>query len=67
MPNQVYKIIVWTKKIEKERQEWEKACVESRLLPHKLKTPIKTRFTSKIIVFEKCLELKKTILFCYGR
>jgi hypothetical protein len=49
------------------RQEWEKACVENRLLLRKLKALVKTRFGSKIIMFEECLEFKKTILLCYGK
>jgi hypothetical protein len=57
------KKITWTKKFGKGRQEWEKVYVESGLLPHKLKTRVKTRFASKIIMFEECIELKKTIIF----
>jgi hypothetical protein len=67
MPKHVYKKITWTKQFGKGRQEWEKACVESGLLPHKLKTPIKTRFASNIIMFEECIEVKKTIIICYDR
>jgi hypothetical protein len=61
------KTITWTKKFEKGRQKQEKTCVESGLLPCKLKTPIKTTFASKIIMFEECIEFKKTIILCYGR
>ncbi len=52
----LHKTITQIKKSRKGRQEWEKACVESGMLLHKLKTPIKTRFASKIIMFEVCLE-----------
>jgi hypothetical protein len=51
------KSITWTKKSSKGRQEWEKACIECGLLPQKCKTPIKTRFASKVIMFEETLEL----------
>jgi hypothetical protein len=57
----------WTKKNGKTKEEWEKPCVESGLLPWKLKTPIKTRFASKIIMFEECFEFKEIILLCYGK
>jgi hypothetical protein len=63
MPEHVY----LDKKFKKRRQEWEKICVESGLLPHKLKTLIKTRFARTIIMFEKCIEFEKTIIICYGR
>jgi hypothetical protein len=55
------------KKYEMGRQEWEKACIESGLLLCKLKTLVKTRFVSKIIMFESCFEFKKAILLCYGK
>ncbi len=32
-----------------------------------LKTPMKTRFANKVIMFEETLEFKQTILLCYGR
>jgi hypothetical protein len=47
--------------------EWEKVCVESGLPPQKLKKPIKTRFASKVIMFEECFKFKKTIFVCYGK
>ncbi len=34
----------------KELLKWEKACVEASLRKNKLKTPMKTRFSSKVIV-----------------
>jgi hypothetical protein len=41
--------------------------MDSGLWPHKLKTPIKTRFASKVIMFEETLKFKATILLCYGK
>jgi hypothetical protein len=55
------------KKYGKTREEWEKPYVESGLLPWKLKTPIKTKFVRKIIMFEECFEFKEIILLCYGK
>jgi hypothetical protein len=51
-------MLTWTKNSSKGRQEWEKACVESGLWPHQLQTPMKTRFASKVIMFEKTLKFK---------
>jgi hypothetical protein len=44
--------------------EWEKVCVESGLPPQKLKKPIKKRFASKVIMFEK-KKLNSKKLFLY--
>jgi hypothetical protein len=32
---------------------------------HALKTPIRTRFASKVIMFKETLEFKQAILLCY--
>lgn len=48
----------WMKISRKGGHECEKACIE---------TPIKTRFTSKTIMFKKTLEFKQAILLCYKR
>ncbi len=58
------KTITWTKKLKKRRPKWEKACVERELRPRKLNTPMKTKFVSKVIMFEKCLEFKEAIILC---
>ncbi len=58
------KIIAWTKKSGKGKQEWEKACVEKGLWFQKLKTLVKTRFSSKVIMFKEVLEIKEPILLC---
>jgi hypothetical protein len=44
-------------------QEWKKARVGSGLSLQKLKTPIKTMFASKLIVFKECFEFKKTSFY----
>jgi hypothetical protein len=36
------------KKSKNEKQEWEKAYIEIGMAPQKLKTPIKTKFASKV-------------------
>ncbi len=61
------KKFTWTKKSRKGQQEWEKACVEMGLRPQKLKTLMKTKFASKVLMFEKCLEFKKAIILCLGQ
>jgi hypothetical protein len=60
-------ITLWIKKSKKGRQEWEKACIQCGMPPRKLKTIIKTKFASKVIMFEETLEFKQTIITCYGR
>jgi hypothetical protein len=60
-------MLTWTKNSGEGRQEWEKACVESGLWPCKLQTLMKTRFASKVIMFEEALEFLKIIILCYGR
>jgi hypothetical protein len=61
------KTITWTKKSRKRRQEWEKACMDSGLWLRKLKTHVKTRFVSTVIMFEKTLEFKVATLLCDGK
>jgi hypothetical protein len=56
------KTITWTKKFSEGRQEWEKACIECGLPPQKLKTLVKTKFASKVIMFKETLEFKQTII-----
>jgi hypothetical protein len=51
------KTIIWTKKFGKGREEWDKACIEVGLLARKLKTLMKIRFTSKVVLFQKMLEI----------
>ncbi len=40
--------------------------MDSGSWPWKLKTPIKAKLVSKVIMFEKTLELKAIIMLCYG-
>ncbi len=42
-----------------------KAYVENEKQHWKLQTPIKTRFVSKIIMFEETLEFHQVTLLCY--
>jgi hypothetical protein len=44
--------ITWTKKSGLGRQEWAKACIEAGLPVKKLRTPMKTRFASRVILFQ---------------
>jgi len=61
------KIISRIKKSGKGKQKWEKACIESGMWHQKLKTPVKTKFASKVIMLEETLEFKQAILLCYGK
>jgi hypothetical protein len=61
------KIIMWIKNFGKGRSEWKRACVDASLHHRKLKTPMKTKFTNKIILFQKTLEYKDAINLCYGK
>jgi hypothetical protein len=55
----------------KGRQEWEFACQEVSL-PYeslhlrKLKTFVKTRFASKVVLFQETLEYVHAIMICYS-
>jgi hypothetical protein len=55
------------KKSSKGRQEWEVACHEVGLPPQKLKTLVKTRFASKIVLYQEMLEYNCAITLCYHR
>jgi hypothetical protein len=55
------KTITWTKKNGKGRRKWHKTCLHSGVPLRKLKTPIKIRFASTIVLFQKILEFKHTI------
>ncbi len=59
------KIITWTKKSSKRRQEWGKTSIESGMRDRKSKTFIKTRFAIKVILFEEALEFKQTIVLLW--
>jgi hypothetical protein len=50
------KTITWIKKFGKGRSEWQRACLDARVSHQKLKTPMKTRFISKVILFQETLE-----------
>ncbi len=52
------KTITLTKKSKKGKYKWEKFCIEFGMSPQNFKTPIKTIFTSKVIMFEETLEHK---------
>jgi hypothetical protein len=44
-----------------------KNCIESGMWHWKLKTLMKIRFVSKVIMVEKTLEFKQIVLLCYGK
>lgn len=55
------------KSLEKGRENGNRLVFERKMWHQKLKTFIKTIFTSKVIMFEKTFEFKNAIFFCYGR
>ena len=59
--------ITWMKKSGKGRQEWDKACIDAGLPTRKLKTPVKTRFASKVVLFQETQEYADAISICYRR
>jgi hypothetical protein len=61
------KTITWTQKSGKGRQEWEKACIEVGLPSRRLRIPVKTRFASKVVLFQETLEYSLAIIICYQR
>ena len=58
--------ITWTKKSGKGGAEWKKACIKAGLLARKFRTPVKTRFASKVILFQETLEYADAINICYA-
>ena len=59
--------ITWPKKSGKGRQEWAKACMDSSFRPQKLNTPVKTRFASKVLMFQQALQFRSAMSLCYNR
>ena len=45
--------MIWTKTSRNRHLEWEKASIEARLWSRRLKTPMKTRFASKFVLFQE--------------
>ncbi len=61
------KIITWTNFFGKGFREWHRACLDVGLSHRKLKTPLMTKFVSKVILFQKTLEYCDVINLCHGR
>ncbi len=60
------KIITQITKFGKGWQEWDKACIEvNTLATRKLKTPMKTRFASRVVLFQETLQYANVINICY--
>jgi len=59
---------MWTKKSSKGGKEWKEACIDVELWPQKLKTLVKTRFTSQVILFQEIVEYMNAMInLCYDR
>ncbi len=61
------KIIMQTKNFSKGHNEWKWACIDARFNHQKQKTLVKTRFASKVILFQETLEYRNAINLCYGK
>ena len=59
------KTIIWTKKSGRQNLEWIKACEKVGLPSMRLKTPVKTKFASKVVLFQKTTEYALAINLCY--
>jgi hypothetical protein len=61
----LYKRLI--KKVSKKYTKWQKACVDVGFFHQKLKTPMKTKFASKVICFQKNFEYYDPINLCYWK
>ncbi len=61
------KIIAWTKKSGKGKQEWLRLIKIPSVTLENKKTLVKIWFDSKVILFKKTLEFKDAINLCYSR
>jgi hypothetical protein len=52
---------MWTKKFGKEKQKWGQAYLKVKCDIKKLKTPLKTKFANKVIMFEETIEFNNVI------
>jgi hypothetical protein len=59
--------ITWIKKFSKRCNKWHRACLDDGLAHQKLKTLVKIRFASKVILFQETLEYYNAINLCYER
>jgi hypothetical protein len=57
----------WTKKSRKWRVEWTKASLVTSLWPWKLSRLVRTRFASKVAMFQQTFEFKVVIHVCYSQ
>jgi len=54
----------YPKKFGKRKVEWTKACLVIGLQPQNLNTPMKTRFVSKVAMFQQAFEFKEPYYSC---
>jgi hypothetical protein len=65
--NLCYKKITWTKKSGKGCIKWHRACLEVGFSHQKLKTLMKIRFVTKVIMFQETLEYHNAINISHRR
>ncbi len=58
--------IIWTKTPWKRKQEWKDSCIIVSLAIKMLKTPVKTKFASRVILFQETIAYQDAIFICYG-
>jgi hypothetical protein len=63
----LHKTITWMKKSGKGRSKWKQTCFNIGLSHQKLKTPVKTRFASEVILFQETLKYQDAINLCYEK
>ncbi len=61
------RLLLELKKVARGRWEWAKACKNSKHSLQKLKTHVKIRFASKVILFKETFEFNDTTNLCYSR
>ncbi len=60
-------MITWIKKFDKGHSERHKACLDVGISIQKLKKMVKTRYASKVIMFQETFKHHDAINLCYGR
>ncbi len=57
--------VTWTKKSGKGKMQWEQSCIQARLRPRTIPTPVKTRWASYLHMFSRLLEYREAVRLCY--
>jgi hypothetical protein len=60
-------MITWIKKFDKGHSERHRPCLDVGIFNQKLKKMVKTRYASKVIMFQETFKYHDVINLCYGR